>query len=287
MKAQVETVTPQRAREFLSTMIHNRALNYQKTIDYTIAISEGKWSLNGVTVKFDGAGHMFDGQHRMQACILANKSFETLVALGVDDPDAAATVDTGIVRSPGHVFQFAGIANANSIAGAARLVYYYENKMLAVPNPRFRMPEKFRALLEKHKGISHLVKFQPPNKTELLAFAQERIEQLQAALSGAIRSHATRVLTPSIATACYAIFAAKGPRDVQAFFDDLGTGAELNNTDPVLVLREKMLYRNASHARLSTMAIMLLTFKAWNKRRSNEHSKILKIAEGEEFPKVL
>jgi hypothetical protein len=53
------------------------------------------------------------------------------------------------------------------------------------------------------------------------------------------------------------------------------------------VLREKMLYRNTNHARFSTMAMMLLTFKAWNKRRKNEHSKILKIVEGEEFPKVL
>lgn len=286
-RAVIETISPAMAAAFLRTMLTNRTLNQSRALEMAIAMDEGRWSLNGETVKFDSAGHMIDGQHRMQACILSGKPFQTWIIRGLADPRAKATIDTGGVRTPAHVFQFANIKNSNLVAGASRLMYWHDARMLSCPQPRYRLPEKFKLMMQNSGVSATSVKPASPSKDELLAYLKKHEAEIDRAVTMVDGKRAARVLTPSIAVACAALFSRLSVEDAAMFFEDLGSGAQLRDDDPVFVLREKMLTRSNAQTRFNTMAIMFFTFKAWNKRRQHRPSKTLKMALNEEFPKLI
>lgn len=104
----LETITPAQAAKWLQTMVNNRTLSQAKAIEYAIAMDDARWVINGETIKFDAEGRLFDGQHRLQGCVLADKAFKSYVAYGITDQDAFSTVDVGKNRSHGDVFSIAG-----------------------------------------------------------------------------------------------------------------------------------------------------------------------------------
>src|SRR5258708_4531118 len=131
MTTKLETITPVVAKKWLEKMIANRPLSEGKSLEYAIAIDEGKWSVNGETIKFDNKDRLFDGQHRLSACVLAEKPFKSYVVRGIEDQMAFATVDVGRARTHGDIFDIAGYTNANIAATAAMIIYTYKNDMLA------------------------------------------------------------------------------------------------------------------------------------------------------------
>src|SRR3990167_203746 len=126
----LETITPALAQTYLENMAGNRPLSEGKTVEYGIIMERGQWRLNGETIKFDDHGRLFDGQHRLQACILAGKQFQTYIISGIKDPNAFVTVDVGKTRSHGDIFGIAGYPSVNNIAAATMIVYEYKNKLL-------------------------------------------------------------------------------------------------------------------------------------------------------------
>lgn len=282
--ARVEIITTQIANKYLATMTTNRHLDQRRTVEYALLMDEERWILNGETLKFDKHGHLFDGQHRLQACLLSGKPFTTYVLRGVEDDRAFATIDIGRSRTPGDVFHLAGFTSSNTSAAIARILYWHQHKMLSISGPRSKASERMKRMT-KGKGIRS-VKITAPDKEELVAFARPLAEPILEAINIMQRLHIGKVVPLSPAAACYMIFAEKSEEEAKQFFADLAAGAELAHDDPVHVLREKLISAATKHSRLAAMAVILFVFKAWNKRRARERMKILKIVEGEEFPKV-
>ena len=290
--ARVEIITPQTAEKYLATMTSNRHLNQRRTVEYAVLMDEDRWVLNGETLKFDKHGHLFDGQHRLQACLLSEKPFPTYVLRGVEDDRAFATIDIGGSRTPGDVFHLAGFSNSISTAAVARILYWHQHKMMALSGPRMGrgasgMNARIKKMTKGKKGIVHDIKIRVPDKEELVAFARPLAESIVEALNFVKRLHIDNILMVNTAAACYLIFAEKSKDEAAQFLVDLAAGAELSTDDPVHVLREKLISTTKRHVRLAAMAVILLVFKTWNKRRNRERVKFLKIVEGEEFPKVL
>ena len=226
----VETITPVMAKKYLEKMIGNRPLSEGKTIEYGIAMERGQWRLNGETIKFDTSGRLFDGQHRLQACLLAEKPFKTYVIRDIEDPQAFATVDVGKMRSHGDIFGIAGYPSSAVASGAALLVFQHKNGFLTLrPNsvggPR-RMKKGEAKFLSKLERLP--IKSGNVTKEQLLRFAEPFKDRLIGAVRFAQNCKAGKLLTRTMIAGCYFLFAEKSEIDAKSFFTDLCEGAGLS-----------------------------------------------------------
>lgn len=78
-----ETITPEKARQYLETNVGNRRLNNGFAESLANEIREGRWQLTHQGIAFDENGRLIDGQHRLTAVALANEPVEMMVARGV------------------------------------------------------------------------------------------------------------------------------------------------------------------------------------------------------------
>jgi len=91
----VERVTPEMATQWLSTALHNRKLRPSKVRAYAEDMRCGRWTMNGESIKFDTAGHLLNGQHRLNAVIKSGATVEMATVRGLD-PSTQATMDRGL-----------------------------------------------------------------------------------------------------------------------------------------------------------------------------------------------
>jgi hypothetical protein len=282
--AVVESVTPAKAEEYLKTMVANRKESQQKIIEYALQMEKNNWSLNGETLKFDGLGRLFDGQNRCRACILSGVPFRTYVVRGIDDPDAFATVDTGKARSHADIFAIGGWQNNQTASSAAMAIYVIENKLVDWNGVKGRRIKRDSEILKKFQGA--MPSFHVVSQDELREFAEGIREELEQSVRFANSSKARRVITGANVAALHYLFRQKSVTQVEQFFVDLGEGLGLKAGDSVHLLREKLLQAKRSEAKLERWFILGLCIKAWNKRREGEDLRVLRVIEGEEYPKV-
>jgi len=284
----IENVTPRDAQQMLATMVKNRAVSQSKVLEYAIAMDEGRWSLNGETIKIDKAGRLFDGQNRLNACILAGKPFRTYIARGIEDENAFATVDVGKNRTHSDIFGIAGFVSANQASAAAMVIYAIKNCKMGwsgITGSRSRFAKtRIGQMLKSKPTTSGVV-----SKEDLLSFAEPLRDDILTCVRYAQNSKAKKFLAVGVIAGCLFLFREKDLVQAQTFFDNLGEGAGLSSTDPVLHLRERLQeFKARSSVKMSRWYYIGLTIKAWNKRRAGETVRTLRVQENEEFPtKVL
>ncbi len=66
----VQTITPNLAKVWLTRNTHNRPMSAAVVKKYTKYMLEGQWRLNGEAIIFADDGSLMSGQHRLQACII-------------------------------------------------------------------------------------------------------------------------------------------------------------------------------------------------------------------------
>ncbi len=98
-----ETITPKEAREILETSYGNRPIRQAAVLEYAVTIDKDKWSPTASKIVIDEKGKLIDGHHRLEACVLANKPFRTLVQRGGATSDRDV-IDTGAKRSLNDLF---------------------------------------------------------------------------------------------------------------------------------------------------------------------------------------
>lgn len=280
----IEMITPKTAQAMLATMVKNRALSQSKVLEYAIAMDEGRWSLNGETIKIDKEGRLFDGQNRLSACVLAGKPFRSYVARGIEDENAFATVDVGKNRTHADIFGIAGFVSANQASAAAMVIYAMKNCKMGWSGPTDR-----RARLRQTRlGASLAGQIQTTSaftKEDLLRFSEPIRDEILSCVRYAQNAKAKKFLAIGVMAGCLYLFREKSAVDALAFFDNLGEGAGLGSTDPVLHLRERLLeYTHKGAGKMRRWFYVGLTVKAWNKRRAGETVRSLRVQENEEFP---
>lgn len=294
---QLESINPAKAKEYLATMVSNRTLISNRVIELALEMEAKRWVINGETIKFDDKGNLIDGQHRLQACILSEMPFITYVVRGLNDDRAFATIDVGRNRTHGDILSIAGVGDPNRVAGAGTILFYYKNgRLKALPGPELMDRGHARRMLKRadamiHKKFSRTGRsgtIQIP-KEELLAFLQPMMPKLLTSISLMDKLKMSKVMTNTTALALHAIFSEIDPVDANSFMRDLGSGENLSKSDPVYVLREKLLdvrHKSDKGFRLSRWAVVLLCFKAWNDRRAGAKVKYYRVMENEKFPRL-
>lgn len=91
-------VSPDQAREWLSSSKGNRNLK-QSTIDMLVReILADRWKPGASVIRFDEDGCLIDGHHRLTAVMKSGKTVLVDVARGVSSADSVA-IDVGVSRS--------------------------------------------------------------------------------------------------------------------------------------------------------------------------------------------
>lgn len=286
LTAKVETITPAEAKKMLGTMRKNRPLSDGKVIEYAVAMDRGEWEMNAETIKFDDQGRLFDGQHRLQACVLADKPFRSLVARGVTGENAFATVDVGKNRTHGDVFGIAGFSNPSLVASVAMIVMLFTRGKLSWNGPT----NIGRTERPSNSSLASKIKRMPGRgadvpKEELLKFAEPLTDGLMSAARFAETWKQPRLLPRALAGGGYYLFRDKSFDNAEQFFRDIDEGVNLLKTDAVYHLRERLISNSQSDAKLNRWTVLGLMVKAWNKRRAGETLRFLRVQEGEDFPR--
>lgn len=260
-EARVEIITPEMAAAYLSRNVRNRHLRSGVVKAYARDIQAGDWVLNGEAIKFDAEGNLVDGQHRLEAIILADRSMRTLVIRGVA-ASAQMTMDTGLRRKFADQLRLAGEVNYNALASVARAVCKWERGVY-------------------RSGVT-------VTNTEL-QHTLDKYPDLREATAEALSLWRRASLPPSVGGLCWWLFTQLDRRDAEDFFYVLGTGEGLLDDSPVYALRR--LIKTANERRTAQSDYVFLTavtIKAWNAFRVGRTLQVLTFKTGglhpERFP---
>lgn len=260
--SQVEEITPQQAALWLEAAnLHNRPLNLERAHALAGAISRGEWALNGDAIRFCTSGQLLDGQHRLQAIVLACKPVKSLVVRGLA-PGSFATIDTNrAVRTGRDVMALSGIQNYSVVAPMARLMHYFE----ATGNPYDNSPEKV------------------PSAEQLLLIAQRPGFAAVASDVLAARWCKKFIGTGLTGFAMY-VFGQYRQEHAAAFFSKLDTGIGLEQGSPILLLRDRMTVDLGPGHTMKPIAKGALLFKAFRLYLLGADVKQLKLVMSKTIP---
>lgn len=255
------TITPQMASTMLEKNAQNRPLNRAHVKTLADEMRGGRWKFNGATICMNG-NMLVDGQHRLHACIEANTPFDTLLVEGLSS-DVFDTIDTGKKRSAPDVLAIRGEKNTALLASSLSFVeHYMTGKVLK--RPTFTNT-KIEELLEKYPDIRMSVRFAAGHKTR-------------------------GIIPTSLVGGCHYLFSKRDGVLACEFFDKLIKGNNLDDEEPVYLLRERLLSNALNKAKLPRHEIAAITIKAWNFTRKGTRIKTLRWttsgAKQEPFPIV-
>lgn len=261
--AEVVTITPKEAALILTKNTNNRNLRKSRITTYARDMAAGNWKLNGDPIRFNGKGNLIDGQHRLHACVLANKPFTTLRVTGVS-VDAHHTIDVGLQRTMADELRWQGQTHAAELAAILALIWGYDNG-----GDWFSVPSRsdLRLVLEKNPSV------------------RESLAAIAVGRKLAIR--------PTALCASHFLMAREHGREMaDRFLASVASGADLAEGDPVLVLRNYAM--NVAGSRLHRpntqewLAICIKAINSWLLGRQLKQLRWRRVGPGaEKFPHII
>lgn len=251
VRACIEKIMPPKAGRYIATSPanSNRSISPIAMPLYRRDIASGAWMLNGETIIFDKEERLMNGHNRLTACYKGTQGFLTMVVRGIDRA-AMPTLDTGKIRTLQDSAKIAGVPNHITVCSIIR----YLNIMDRVA-----------------QGMSHVHSKITP--MDLIAEISYRGVNLQKAAS--VAQSVAKMAPVGVAGAMYYEFSAIDKEAADKFFHDFRLGANLDATDPVFQLRDRLSreVRNKLEAKKSIVKqeeIATFFIRAWNARRKGQ-----------------
>ncbi|CAM5998728.1 unnamed protein product [Sphagnum balticum] len=246
MYSKFTSVTPAEATLWLDTKnAHNRPISQSTVERYTQEMKANRWKSNGQAIVFSKSGQLVNGQHRLKACIAANKSFDTLIVWGVDD-DAFDTIDDGNKRSLADVLAIKGEHNFRLLSTGVRFLWVYATGQVETRDLR-RGTIATKPLLEetlrKHPGLRQSTKYY-----------------------SLLKSRPGGMLIPSgMAIGLHYLFSLVNEQKADQFFSIVQSGIGLEEGHPILALRARLISGKVeSSSNLTDPAIYFYVVTTWN-----------------------
>lgn len=198
-----ELVTPADATNYLdNNNLNNRPLRRTRVDQYASSMKAGLWAFNGDTIRFDEAGTLVDGQHRLTAVAMSKVPTVFLVIRGLPDK-SQATIDKGATRNAADAisFKYSNKADASAIARAIKSYLLYTSNWSISNGGRSGVKAAAEMVLDhydKHKvDIDH-------------CYAEaKKLAKVKSLLS------------PAQATFLYYVFHQIDPQDAKQFMTDV------------------------------------------------------------------
>lgn len=213
---QYETsLTPELAAELLAKRHPRQRRTARSTVsEYARRIREGRWRLVPDPIMVDTEGRLFNGGHRCEAVIAANRAIPVYILHGVDE-SLFDVIDVGRFRSP---YQFIPKSDATVRASATRLTLWYER--------RFENPP----------AAPHLTF----DLNEILAEEERRSDAFDAVTILGRRLYEYTSIAKSVAAAVFAIAYDMGyMAEIEEFVQDVCEPQDLDAGDPARLLAER------------------------------------------------
>lgn len=244
-----EVVTPELAAEWLSTNLNNRDLRKERVTRLAGILVRGEWECSQDGIGFDTNGKLLNGQHRLVAILISGVSAEFIVVRGMR-AESMEIMDTGLSRNVGDSLKRRGIAN-HYVVGAALGWHYRFNYIETTGKPHYGAsgnrptPKQLLSILDNHPGLLELknpvvrMKKELPVRTGMFIALWYRLRQIDA-------------------------------EDADVFVERLASGANMDEDDPILVLRNQLhisLNRGNGVHRMEDWREAALIIKGWNAYR--------------------
>lgn len=246
MYSKFTTITPKQAVEWLDTKnAHNRPISESTVERYTQEIKAGRWKSNGQSLVFSKSGQLLNGQHRLKAVVAANKSIDCLIVWGVED-SAFDTIDDGNKRSLADVFAISGEGKPALLSAGVRFLWVYATGQIATRDLRrgvIATKPILEETLKKHPGLRKSTKF---------------YSMLKARPGGLL-------VSAGMAIGLHYLFSLVEEKKADEFFSQLQSGVGLNETHPILALRNRLISaKRESSSRLTNSATYFYIVTTWN-----------------------
>ena len=248
--AELVNVTPDLARDWLTINASNRPLRKQLIRTYANDMLADRWRITGEAVQFGTDGRLLNGQHRLNAIIMADVPVTLLVVTGVA-PEAQMVMDSGAKRTASDALGFVGVANASIVAAVARLA-------LGVAYS----PDSLGKYAASHSEIAEWVADHP---------------QVHAAATFATRSNEKIALQPSVIAYCYMITAEIDLFAAESFWTALAEQVAEYPGDPAVALARRLNLARRERETLPKAALLSMIYRAWNSRRDGRAMSIVKV----------
>ena len=128
MSQALETITPDKAREYLRQNVGNRQIKLMKLNALMSDLKKGQFRLTHQGIAFDRHGVLIDGQHRLKAIAETGVSAVMYVTRNCD-PESFRVIDCGAARSPQDVLRHVGTKNYAAVATAIRVILWMKSKL--------------------------------------------------------------------------------------------------------------------------------------------------------------
>lgn len=260
---EIVDVSPELATEILAQNPDNRAVVVSHVRRLSGAMARGEWEMNGETIIISEDGLLNDGQHRLMACVESGTTFRTIITFGVSRI-SRESVDQGTKRSAGGVLQMAGIPSGNLVATSIKFILNYEEGVhLNTP----RTTKEIQAALERHPNI---------------AASQTKGRNVNKSFRGSAGGW----------VGLHYLMSQQNAKKADEFFEILATGVGVTTkTNPVGLLRSRLIDDKNGKAKLPWTEIAALAIKAWNAFKANRPMATLRwSSEGkntEAFPRIM
>lgn len=258
----LKTITPELARTYLTKNNRNRKLTPSWVEFYCSQMKSGQWQTTGDTIKLSTNDDLLDGQHRLHAVIMYGKPIDMFVAEGLPS-ESFDVLDTGKTRSAGDVLSVFGVEKANNIASIVRFILHFKKGVFS---------EGYHKVdAATHHDIAQFVKAHP-NINEVLDFCHHIYRDF-------------RYIPTSVLGGLYFLFAEKNQQKVDEFFEQYRTGIDLKKTDPVYVLRDKLIRDQVNKTKFTRRQKVALFIMCWNAFVLGKEMKRVEFTE--KFPEII
>jgi hypothetical protein len=259
IKVLIQEITPKLAAEILTHNDKNRQIAKGIVDKYVRDMDEGKWALNGQTIKIGRNGRLLDGQHRLTAAVKSNQSFFGIIVKGLDEA-VFDTFDVGNKRPLGDILSDMGEINTALLAGSVRQLWQLENRLVQARTVSPSVNELLDTL-ERHSGIRTSVNF---------------------------GNNFRKLGAPSQLAALDYCFRCSNAHKAKDFIDRLVHGDHLTRGSPILALRDILIEdKNNTKLRMGVPDRIAITIKAWNAFLADMDVKWLRWSPAREaFPEI-
>jgi hypothetical protein len=271
MRIEKVLVTPEHAATLLAEYnIDNRPYREKTVRLYAEDMRRDDWVPDtGDFIRFTKTKKiMVDGQHRLRAVILVDKTIELYFLHGVNDR-SKDYIDQGVKRSAADTLSSYGVPNANTMASVIKASLNLRKTKAVDPINNYSM----------RPTNAMIVKEYFENK--------EYWEELRANASHCYTRMGSGVLSTSLIGAWIDAFNFFDELDSVEFWDSVSTGSGGENS-PTYQLKDVLVKdRLNKHQRLTSRKKQALIIKSWNYYRAEREVRVLRWSPRELFPKPL
>jgi hypothetical protein len=235
---EVVNVSPALAKEWLGLNSHNRAISKRAVERYAHDMVTERWAFAGDPIRFNGKGQLIDGQHRLHACVMADKTFMALVIRNLP-LEVQESLDQGRARQARDHLALRGYASSTLLAATARHLLFIKGTGRLGPTNADVMQA-----VERHPRLADSVEF--CNTSKIMG------------------------ITPSLLTAIHYIGAhlLDERERADAFANVFASGEPDYVGDPAHLWRERWLADSRRSSHMTRAARRMGSIHVWNQFRA-------------------